>query len=109
MLTPCRYRPLHGLLQYQRRLPLGSLSGHQLASRGAIRKLPTRSRSSDLKLEDLDIGAGPTVVLRIAAWSLLSTYTRPSPDAGQSGSQNSRFYGVMLPRLVRLLAVVLTW
>lgn len=47
-----------------------------IPSRGALREL--FRRSSDLRLEDLNIGVGPAIVLLITAWFLLSAYTRPS-------------------------------
>lgn len=46
------------------------------ASSGAIRQL--FRRSSELRLEDLNIGVGPTIALIIFAWFVLSAYTRPS-------------------------------
>lgn len=45
-------------------------------SRGAIRELI--KRSSELRLKDLNIGTGPTIVLVITLWFILSAYTRPS-------------------------------
>ncbi|KFH42569.1 Ent-kaurene oxidase-like protein [Hapsidospora chrysogenum ATCC 11550] len=49
-----------------------------VTSRGAIRQVLTHA--SALRLEDLklNIGTGPTILVMIAAWFLLSAYTRPS-------------------------------
>lgn len=60
-----------------------------IAGRGAIREL--LKRSSDLRLKDLNLGTGPTIALIIAAWFLLSAYTRPSiqiADAPISGRRS---------------------
>lgn len=46
-----------------------------IASHGIIRDVLERSK--ELRLEDFNIGKGPTIALVIAAWFLLSAYTRP--------------------------------
>jgi hypothetical protein len=55
------------------------------AGQGVLLNVLERSR--DLKLEDFSIGRGPLIALAIAAWFVLSAYTRPVREI--AGAQTS--------------------